>query len=238
MVCCLKYIINVNRSVNNSSFIHFLLLRQKSTPPYIIYITTHIVLPQSIQNLVTALKLLPGIGERNAMRLALHLINQPNSTREQIGSAIIKVTDNLHKCRDCRHFAAAELCPICLHPQRQKSLICIVEDSLDLLAIEATNAYQGVYHVLGGALDPLNGVGPNELNIASLNKRLETTQPVEIILATNPTVEGDATATYIQNMLKDYQNVTVSTLARGLPMGSDMEYVGAITLKKALQERQ
>lgn len=194
-------------------------------------------LPPSVEELIDSLRILPGIGHKTATRLAFFLLRSANSTREKLGNAVLNATKNLQKCKECGHFSEMEICGVCQNPKRDTNSVCIVEDSLDLLAIEKTGAYQGVYHVLGGALSPLEGIGPEDLRIDELIKRLETGNVNEMILATNPSFEGEATAALIHRKCEAFPDVRITRLARGIPVGGDVEYADEVTLARAFENR-
>ncbi len=193
-------------------------------------------LPGSIQRLIDALQTLPGIGQKTASRLAFFLLKKSDFDREKLGNAILDATKNLKKCSECGHFSEGEKCLICEDPFRDQSKICVVEDSLDLIAIEKTRAFRGKYHVLGGAIAPLDGIGPEDLSIDALVMRLQTGEVQEIILATNPTLEGEATAAFLRKKCVNFSGKT-TRLARGIPVGGDVEYADEMTLTRAFENR-
>lgn len=194
-------------------------------------------LPESIQNLIESLRILPGIGEKTAARMAFFLLKKPNEVRQKLGNSILECTKDLQKCEMCGHFATSNICEICNNPTREENCLCIVEDSLDLLAIERTKSFKGRYHVLGGALAPLDGIGPDDLNISFFEKRLEEGKIEEIIIATNPSLEGEATAALIQRKCENFPNLKLTRIARGIPVGGDVEYADEVTLSRALENR-
>lgn len=197
-------------------------------------------LPKSIQNLINEFSKLPGIGPKTASRLAFYLLKQPDLDLQTFGQAIANLQKNLIYCSTCHNMAETDPCKICADTKRDHSLICVVEDSLDVVAMDQILAFNGVYHVLGGVISPLDGIGPEKLKIAELLKRLEKKNNIEIILATNPSLEGEATAMYIAKQLKQpqFSHVKVTRLARGLPSGADLEYADEFTLSKALEGRR
>lgn len=190
---------------------------------------------ESIQRLAAELSKLPGIGPRSAGRLIFHLLRSDRKQLLSLSDALRHVADRVTECEVCGNFTDQSPCRICSDTERDSSVICVVEQPFDVLVIEKTGGFRGKYHVLGGALSPINGVGPEELRIDTLVKRIE--QGVrEIILATNPNVEGEATSLYLQKKLKPL-GVRVTKIARGLPIGSDLEYADEVTLSEALQGR-
>jgi recombination protein RecR len=194
-------------------------------------------LVEPVARLVEALARLPGIGPKTAQRLAFFLLRMPPETARELAQAILRVKEAVVYCSACLSITDRDPCAICSDPNRDPSLVCAVEEPLDLYAIERTGAYQGLYHVLHGALSPIEGVGPDELKLQELLKRLKSGTVKELILATNANVEGEATAMYIERLVKPL-GIAVSRLARGLPVGSDLEYADAITLARALEGRR
>lgn len=188
----------------------------------------------SLMRLVGELKKLPGIGERTALRLAFHLLKSPRNLT-LLADALTDVSERVHACPVCFGVTEEDPCSIC-SGNRDGSVICVVENSQDLMALERSNAYGGVYHVLEGAISPLSGVGPGDLRIAELLKRVEEGGVTEVVIATNFTVEGEATALYLTRLLKPH-GVKVTRLAHGIPLGSDIEFVDAATVQWALQGR-
>jgi recombination protein RecR len=190
-----------------------------------------------IEEAVIEISKLPGIGKKSALRLTLHLLKRDESQTQMLADALIAVRTKTTFCRKCHNISDAELCLICTSPRRDASIICIVEDTRDVLAIENTVQYRGLYHILGGIISPLAGIGPNDLNIDSLMKRVEQgTEIQEIILALSPTMEGDTTAFYLQKKLKQF-NKKISTIARGIPIGGDLEYTDEVTLGRSILSR-
>lgn len=197
-------------------------------------------LPNSLKNISLFLERLPGIGEKTANRLAFYLLRMPESDLKEFGRNVAELKSKTKFCKVCCNLTENELCSICDDPQRDKSVITVVETVLDLLSFEQGGIYQGVYHVLHGKIDPLNNIGPEEIQIRSLELRVrsEGEKIKEIILATNPDMEGEATAMYIKNQLKVIdEKLKVTRLAYGLPMGANLEYADYGTLKKALEGR-
>jgi len=197
----------------------------------------NIALPSSIETLIESLQVLPGVGQKTATRLAFFLLRSSEETRAKLGNAILKATHALQKCRECGHFSEDYLCGICADNRRSDDIICVVEDSLDLLAMEKTGKFLGRYHVLGGALSPIDGIGPQDLRIDELVKRLHRGTVKELILATNPTFEGEATAALVSRKCEVFPNIRITRLARGIPVGGDVEYADEITLSRALENR-
>jgi recombination protein RecR len=190
----------------------------------------------SVDNLITQLARLPGIGQRSAQRLAFHLLKATPEEAGALAAAITEVKERIGFCERCYNLAEGPLCIICADPRRDESLICVVEDPSDVVALERTHEYRGTYHVLGGALSPIDGIDPDHLRIAELMARIENGHVTEVLLATNPTMTGEATANYIADRLRD--RTTVTRLASGLPVGGDLEYADEVTLGRALQGRR
>ena len=191
----------------------------------------------SLAKLVQELNKLPGVGPKSAQRLAYHIIRLPNEEAFDLAEAINAVKRNIVFCDECQNLTDASPCLVCDNSQRDREQICAVEDPLDVLALERTRCYQGLYHVLHGAISPLNGIGPEQLKIKELFRRLTDNRVKELIIATNPTVEGEATAMYISRHLEG-ANIKVTHLARGLPVGGTLEYSDGLTLSRAFQGRQ
>ncbi|MBN2388765.1 MAG: recombination protein RecR [Anaerolineales bacterium] len=197
------------------------------------------MLPSPIQNLIFALERLPGVGPKTASRLAFYLLRAGEEISSELAEALTELKTKVVFCQVCFNITSAgrECCEICEHPQRDGSVICVVEEPLDVVALERVGAYQGKYHVLHGLLSPIEGIGPGDLKIAALMERVRSGGVGEVILATNPSVEGDATAMYLQRQLQPL-GVQVTRLARGLPVGGDLEYADQNTLLRALTGRQ
>ena len=194
------------------------------------------VLSPAVDNLVAQLTRLPGVGTRTAQRLTFHLLRVPREEALELASAIAEVKERVRFCRECGNLTEEEVCAICADARRDRSVICVVEQPADLLSIERTAEYRGLYHVLGGALSPLDGVDPGDLRIDELLRRVERNGVAEVVLATNPTMTGEATATYLADRLRGRARVT--RLASGLPVGSDLEYADEVTLGRALSGRR
>jgi recombination protein RecR len=189
-----------------------------------------------IEDAVNEISKLPGIGKKTALRLALHLLKEQESATASLASSLINLRTLTSYCKKCHNISDAEICSICESHRRDKSILCVVEDTRDVLAIENTSQYQGLYHVLGGVISPMEGIGPSELKIQSLLDRVPGSETKEIILALSPTMEGDTTAFYITKKLKD-QPVKISTIARGIAIGGELEYTDEITLGRSILSR-
>ena len=190
-----------------------------------------------IVRLIEELNKLPGVGPKTAQRLAYHLIRGPNEEAKALAEAVAAVKDQVVLCSQCQNITDVNPCAICTDERRDRTQVCVVEQPLDVLALERTHSYRGTYHVLHGAISPINGVGPGDLKIAELVERLKAGGVVELVLATNPNLEGEATSTYVQRQAQAYV-VRVTRLARGLPAGVDLEYADEVTLTRALEGRQ
>jgi len=191
----------------------------------------------AIQDLIDELGRLPGIGPKSAQRLAFHLLQSETVDVQRLASALVKVKELVRFCSVCFNVAEAEQCRICRDPRRSNELLCVVEEPKDVVAIERTGEFRGRYHVLGGAINPLEGVGPDSLRVRELMARLASGETKELILATDPNTEGEATATYLALMVKP-MGLTVTRLASGLPVGGDLEYADEITLGRAFEGRR
>ena len=189
-----------------------------------------------LENLVEQFEKMPGIGHKTAQRLAYYVLNLSKTEAEQLAAAVMDAHTKIHYCSRCCNLTDKELCPVCQSPARDHGVICVVETPRDATAVENTHEFKGVYHVLHGAISPLNDVGPDNLTIKQLLARLGSEEVTEVIMATNPTVEGDATALYISKLLKP-MGVRVTRLAYGIPVGGDLEYADEYTLAKALEGR-
>ena len=187
--------------------------------------------------LIEELKKLPGVGGKTAQRYAFHLLRATDEDAEQLANSIRQLKASLHLCSVCNNITDVEPCVYCANPTRNQRLVCVVEEPTNIAAIEKTGHYNGVYHVLHGTLSPLHGVGPDQLRIASLERRVASGSIDELILATNPTVEGEATATYISQLLKP-SAIKITRIATGVPAGSDIEYADEVTMQKALEGRR
>jgi recombination protein RecR len=191
----------------------------------------------AIDELVTELARLPGIGQKTAQRLTFHLLQQPKDRAERLAASLTAVASRVRSCGECGNFTEEDRCSICVDPRRDASILCVVEEPSGVAVVERATGFKGRYLVLGGRLSPLEGVGPEQLRMALLRRRVAEGEVREVILATNPSLEGEATATYIHHLL-DGAGVRVTRLARGLPVGGDLEYIDGVTLSHALDARQ
>jgi recombination protein RecR len=194
------------------------------------------VLSPAVENLVAQLTRLPGVGNRTAQRLAFHILSVPKDETLALASALEEVKERVRFCAECGNLTEEETCEICRDARRDRSVICVVEQPVDLVSVERTHEYRGLYHVLGGALSPLDGVEPDDLRIAGLLGRVERNGVAEVVLATNPNMTGEATASYLADRLRGL--VRVTRLASGLPVGGDLEYADEVTLGRALSGRR
>jgi recombination protein RecR len=190
-----------------------------------------------LQRLIDEFRRLPGIGQKSAQRLAFHVLRNSRDDAARLGDALLDVKDHLGICAECNNISDADLCPYCRDPQREHSQVCVVEEPHNILPIETTRTFQGLYHVLGGAISPLRGIGPEQLKIKGLLDRIARGDAKEIILATNPTVEGEATAVYLSRLLKPL-GMRVTRIAMGIPVGSDIEFSDEVTISKSLENRR
>jgi recombination protein RecR len=190
---------------------------------------------EALQQLIEEFAQLPGIGRKTAQRLALHILKQPREEVVKMAKALVNVKDRIRYCSSCWNITEVDPCPICSSAKRERSLICVVEEPNDVMAVEKTNEFRGLYHVLGGSLSPLEGIGPDDLKIRELLQRV-TGDVSEVILALNPNVEGEATTLYLTRLLKPL-GVKVSRIARGIPVGGDLEFADEATLTRALEGR-
>ncbi|CUU02641.1 DNA replication and repair protein RecR [Candidatus Thermokryptus mobilis] len=191
---------------------------------------------ESLENLIEELTKFPGIGRKTAQRIAMFILKQPKEEVEKLVKAIIDVKEKIKYCSICFNITETDPCPICSNPKRDKSTICVVEEPMDVLAIEKTNEYSGVYHVLGGVINPLEGIGPEDLKIKELISRISAGGVNEVIIALNPSVEGETTSMYVANLIKPF-GVKVSRIARGLPIGTALEYADTATIVRAIENR-
>jgi recombination protein RecR len=190
-----------------------------------------------LAQLLEQLEKLPGIGPKSAQRLAFHILRAPREESEKLAQAVRDVRDKIRPCSCCGNFTDEELCDICLDPRRDEALLCVVAEARDLIAIESSREFRGRYHVLGGVMNPLEGIGPEQLNIGGLMQRVAGENVNEIMLALSPTVEGETTANYLANLLKP-RNVRITQLARGLPFGGDLDYADQVTIAGAVRGRR
>lgn len=189
-----------------------------------------------LDHLIDSLTCLPGVGKKSAQRMALHLLERDRGAIKQLSAALIQALNGAKHCQQCRNYADTDLCGLCVHPQREKELICVVETPADVMALEASGSYRGQYFVLLGKLSPLDGIGPEQLGMDVLEQRLQQGAIKELILATNPTLEGEITAQYIADMARPL-GVKTSRIAHGVPVGSELEYIDGGTLSRALSGR-
>jgi recombination protein RecR len=192
---------------------------------------------EPLARLIQEFKRLPGIGQKSAQRLAFHVLRSPQEDAQRLMEALLDVKTKLGLCRLCNNISDSELCPYCTDPHRDQSVICVVEEPHNIVSIETTRQYSGLYHALHGAISPLRGIGPDQLRIKNLLERLETGEVREIILATNPNVEGEATAAYLSRLLKPL-GLKVTRIAMGIPVGSDLEFADEVTMTKSLENRR
>ena len=190
-----------------------------------------------VADLIEEFHKLPGIGSKSAQRLTYYLVRMPQDEAQRLAEAILAVKERIIFCSQCQNISEVDPCPICTNPQRDRSMICVLEEPLDVLALERTHCYNGLYHVLHGAISPMNGIGPEELRLRELLDRLKDGSVQEVVLATNPNLEGEATAMYIHRLVSSLIS-KVTRLARGLPVGGDLEYADEVTLTRAFQGRQ
>lgn len=190
-----------------------------------------------IENAVDQLSSLPGIGKRSALRLVLQLLNRTEEEIDQFSQSFIEMKKHIKKCNSCGNVSDTDICSICLDERRDHSIICVVEDIRDVLAIEGTESYKGIYHVLGGIISPMDGVGPSDLNISTLVEKADSGNINEIIFALSPTMEGDTTNFYLYKKLGDKQLI-ITTLSRGVSVGTELQYADDITLSRSLIQRQ
>ena len=194
------------------------------------------VFSPSVENLVAQLSRFPGIGQRTAQRLAFHVLQRPAEEAIALAAALTEVKERVRFCRECGNLTEEETCAICVDPRRDQTTICVVEQPVDVISLERTHEFRGLYHVLGGALSPIDGVDPSDLRIDELIHRVDANGVTEVVLATNPTMTGEATAAYLADRLRE--KVRVTRLASGLPVGGDLEYADEVTLGRALTGRR
>lgn len=192
--------------------------------------------PSSILNLIRNISKLPGIGEKTAERLAMHILRAPRREAEQLARSILEMKDKTKLCSKCYGLSDSDICNICSDQTRSAAILCVVEQPADMVAIEKSGSYKGLYHILQGVLSPMNGVGPDKIRIKELISRIEKNRIKEVVLATGTNVEGEATASYIAQLLDKYP-VKVTRIASGVPMGGDLKYVDQVTLKRAMETR-
>lgn len=195
------------------------------------------IIPSSIQNLIDEFAKLPGIGPKTAQRLTFYLLRKPDKSSQDLGLAAEKLKKDIRFCNICCNFTDSEVCSICAESSRDKTIICVVSEPLDVVALEKSGGFRGLYHVLGGVISPVEGIGPDDLFISQLVTRLKTGGVEEVIIATNPNLEGEATALYLQKIIQPLVP-KITRIARGLPVGGDLEYADEITLSRALEGRR
>lgn len=189
-----------------------------------------------LERAVNAFAKLPGIGRKSALRMALHMLRQGNEEAEELAQSVVDLCTNIHYCKVCHNISDNEICDICSNPQRDAGTICVVESIKEVMLIENTQQYKGLYHVLGGSISPMNGIGPSDLEIGSLVERVKSGRIREVIMALNPNMEGDTTGFYIYRKLADF-DIKVSTIARGIAFGDDLEYADEVTLGRSILNR-
>jgi recombination protein RecR len=189
-----------------------------------------------LENAVDEMSQLPGIGKRTALRLVLFLLNQPNSQTVKLSKSLVDLVEGVVLCKNCHNISDLELCEICTNNKRDKSVVCVVEDIRDVMAIESTGQFNGVYHVLGGKISPIEGIGPNQLNIKSLIEKIRSKNVSELIFALSATMEGDTTNFYIFRQIKDV-DIKITTIARGVSVGNELEYTDEVTLGRSILKR-
>ena len=192
---------------------------------------------EPLSRLVEEFRRLPGIGQKSAQRIAVHLLRATKEDAFRLARAVVDVKEKLGLCSICNNVSDGDLCPYCSNPNRDRSIICVVEEPPNILPIETTRAFDGLYHVLHGSISPLRGIGPEQLKIKNLLQRLQSGDTQEIILATNPTVEGEATAAYLSRLLKPL-GIKVTRIAMGIPVGSDLEYADEVSMSKSMENRR
>jgi len=191
-----------------------------------------------LETLIAELTRLPGLGRKSAQRIAFHLLRSPDTDSERLARAIVELKANVHDCSICGNVTETDPCALCADPRRDPSVLCVVEQPMDVLALERTGEFHGRYHVLKGALSPVDGIGPDQLRLKELLGRVRGQGVAEVIVATNPTAQGEATALYIARLLHSEPSVKVTRIARGVPMGSDLEFSDQVTLARALSGRK
>jgi len=198
------------------------------------------MLPKAVQNLIDEFSKLPGIGPKTAARLVFYLLKKPKSDIEAFGQAVLRLNQNLKYCKECFSITEDEICSICSDSGRKGEILAVVEEPLDIVAVEKSRGYSGLYHVLGGVISPIDGIGPEDLRIKELLDRLKNNPKIkEVILATNPSLEGEATAAYIKSKIDEFGGeIEITRIARGLPVGGDLEYADEITLLQSLEGRK
>lgn len=194
--------------------------------------------PEAVNNLINQFERLPGIGHKSAVRLAFYILEKDISNAEEMAKALIEAKQKVRFCKACYNITESELCNICNNTKRDKSTICVVESVKDVVAMEKTHEFKGLYHILHGAISPMNNIGAEDIKIKELLSRLASREVKEVIIATNPTIEGEATAMYISRLIKPTGEIKVTRIAHGIPVGGDLEYTDEITIIKALEGRR
>jgi recombination protein RecR len=195
--------------------------------------------PKPLRDLITQLRRLPGIGEKTATRLALFILADRKNLSSELASCLKKVSEQIRLCPVCYNLTDSSTCAVCRNPERDQSVICVVEEPSDVLALESAHVYKGLYHILHGLISPLSGIGPEDIKLTELIDRIRKTQTQEVIVATNPSVEGESTFHYIAKMIQDARlNVSVSRIASGIPMGGELKYMDQVTIASALRYRR
>ena len=189
-----------------------------------------------LENAVDEMSQLPGIGKRTALRLVLFLLNQPNSQTIKLSKSLVDLIEGIILCKNCHNISDSEICEICSNPKRDKSVVCVVEDIRDVMAIESTGQFDGIYHVLGGKISPIEGIGPNQLNINSLIEKINSNKVSELIFALSATMEGDTTNFYIFRQIEN-KTIKITTIARGVSVGNELEYTDEVTLGRSILKR-
>ena len=189
-----------------------------------------------LENAVNEMSQLPGIGKRTALRLVLHLLKNPKEQTQKLSESLLKMRETINFCNNCHNISDTQLCEICANPNREAQIVCVVEDIRDVMAIENTSQYRGHYHVLGGKISPIEGIGPSDLNVSSLLERAARPNTKEIIMAVSPTIEGDTTIFYLSKQLKPF-NLKISTIARGVSFGGELQYADEVTLGRSIASR-
>ncbi|MGH7680640.1 MAG: recombination mediator RecR [Candidatus Eiseniibacteriota bacterium] len=191
-----------------------------------------------LEALIVELTRLPGVGRKSAQRIAFHLLRNPDTDSKRLAAAIVELKARVHDCSVCGNVTETDPCALCADPRRDVSILCVVEQAMDVLALERTGEFKGLYHVLKGSLSPVDGIGPDQLRLRELIDRVRAKTVAEVIVATNPTAQGEATALYIARLLQPENGVKVTRIARGVPMGSDLEFSDQVTLARALSGRK
>lgn len=195
------------------------------------------LIPKNIERAIEEFSKLPGIGKKTAQRLTFYMFHKPDSELESFSNTFLNLKNGVNYCKNCQTISNNELCDICANPNRNKKIVCVIEETLDLIALEQANSYNGLYHVLHGVISPMNGVSPDELKIAELIDRIKNNEIDEIIFALNPSMEGEATASYILRSIPNNLNIKITRIARGIPVGGDLEYADSQTLKRSFEDR-